>query len=328
MPDDDAIEIKVPKFLHGNFTEEMRKNPWIISTLVFLILSLVLIGNSLWGTKFSVSSGTVSPTSAGNALVNFLNENTNSSVSLKDVSTESGLYKININYQGQTVPLYTTTDGKFFIQNLVPFSQLDNSNSNSGENTEADVNVFLNDNSLYPSLGPKDATITVIEFSDFQCPFCAIASGLPSWISTAAAQYGDLLGAAQKIQNLAEQGKLKFVYVSMSFLGKESVYAAEAGLCANEQGKFFEMHDAIFAAHDSKENNGKYNKDKLEILAKGISGIDSVKFKTCLEEDKYLSAVQQIAQESSKFAQGTPTFYGNGKQVSASWTAIEREIGA
>ena len=156
--------------------------------------------------------------------------------------------------------------------------------------------------------------------------FEAMASGLPSWTADYSSQYGDLIGAGQKIQNLAEQGKLRFVYVSMSFLGKESVYAAEAGLCANEQGKFFEMHDAIFAAHDSKENNGKYNKDKLEILAKKISGLDNAKFNTCLEEDKYLSAVQQIAQESSKFAQGTPTFYVNGKQVSASWSEIEREI--
>ncbi|MBI4116630.1 thioredoxin domain-containing protein [Candidatus Pacearchaeota archaeon] len=326
MPDDEVIEIKVPKFFHGDFTENMRKNPWIVSTLVFLILSLVLMGNSLWGTKLSTSFGTVSPNSAGNALVDFLNQNTNSSVSLKSVSTESGLYKINLDYQGQIVPLYTTTDGKFLIQNLVPLS-LDNSNSNSGENKGADAGVFLNNPSLYPSLGPQDAETTVIEFSDFQCPFCAMASGLPLWISQYQSQYGDLLGAAKKVQDLAEQGKLKFVYVSMSFLGQESVYAAEAGLCANEQGKFWEMHDAIFTAQTQGENNGKFNKDKLEIIANSVSGIDKAKFKTCLESDKELSDVQKIAQESGSIVQGTPMFFVNGKQVQASWSAIEKEIG-
>ncbi len=325
MSDDEVIEIKVPKFFHGDFTENMRKNPWIISTLVFLILSLVLMGNSLFAGKLSASSETISPTAAGNALVDFLNENTNSGISLKDVSTESGLYKINLDYQGQIVPLYTTTDGKFLIQNLMPISS--DGNSDNNENAGEDINVFLDNPFLYPSLGPNDAETTVIEFSDFQCPFCAMASGLPSWISQYQSQYNDLIGVAKKVQDLAKQGEIRFVYVSMSFLGQESIYAAEAGLCANEQGKFFEMHDAIFTAHDSKENNGKYNKDKLEILANSISGLDKVKFKKCLEDDKYLSVVQQIAQESRSFAQGTPMFYVNGKKISSSWSEIEREIG-
>ena len=322
--EEETIEIKVPRFLQGNFTQNLRKNSWIAMTFVFGFFLFLTLGNNLF---FSSPSGSVDKNAAAQNLLDFLEDSTNSTVTLEDVSSESGLYKINVNYQGQTIPLYTTTDGKFLVQNLVPLSSNANSNSNDGGNIGADISVFLNNLSLYPSLGPKDAKTIVIEFSDFQCPFCAMASGLPSWTADYSSQYGDLIGAGQKIQNLAEQGKLRIVYVSMSFLGKESVYAAEAGLCANEQGKFFEMHDAIFAAHDSKENNGKYNKDKLEILAKKISGLDNAKFNTCLEEDKYLSAVQQIAQESSKFAQGTPTFYVNGKQISASWTAIEREIG-
>lgn len=326
MSEEETIEIKVPKFFHGDFTEKLRKNPWIVATFVFGIILALIFANSFFS---PFSFGSSSPSAAAQNLISFLNENTNSTVALENVSAESGLYKVNVNYQGQIITLYTTIDGKFLIQNLVPLSSSGNSNSggNTG-NTGADVSIFLSDSVLYPSLGPNDAKITVIEFSDFQCPFCAMASGLPSWTSTYSSKYGDLIGAAQKIQQLAQQGKLKFVYVSMSFLGQESVYAAEAGLCANEQGKFFEMHDAIFTSHDSKENNGKYNKDKLEILANGISGIDKAKFKACLEDDKYLSAVQQIGAEASKVTSGTPTFYVNGKQVSASWTALQAAIGA
>jgi len=202
-------------------------------------------------------------------------------------------------------------------------------NTGTGNTAPADVSAFLNNPSLYPSLGPSDAKTTVIEFSDFQCPFCGMASGLPSWTSQyATSQYADLMGAAGKVEQMAQQGKLKFVYVSMSFLGQESVYAAEAGLCANEQKKFWEMHDAIFTAQTQGENTGKYSKDKLEIIAKDISGLDASKFNDCLEKDKYLSTVQQVGAQASTAAQGTPMFYVNGKQVSSSWNAIQAAIGA
>jgi protein-disulfide isomerase len=201
----------------------------------------------------------------------------------------------------------------------------------SGQST--DVNVFLTDSSLYPSLGPADAKTTVIEFSDFQCPFCALASGLPPWSTTAQSQYGDLIGAAQKVQEKAQNGELRFIYVSMSFLDdnsptKESDWAAEAGLCANEQGKFWEMHDAIFTAHDSKENNGKYSKDNLKKLAANINGIDTTKFNDCLDKDKYASAIKQISTDASKVVQGTPAFFVNGKQVQPSWQKLSAAIGS
>lgn len=318
---EEVIEIKVPKFLKIG---HLRKNPWIISTIVFGILSAVLIFNSFYGTSFS--GGAISANQAGEKIAKFLSDNAGVQVNIGDVSVESGMYKVNLDYQGGLIPIYVTRDGKYFIQSPVSLDEKP-SGSGSSDGASADVGAFLNNPSLYPSLGPSDAKNVVIEFSDFQCPFCAIASGLPSWVGTATSQYGDLLGAAGKVEKMAQEGKLKFVYVSMSFLGQESVYAAEAGLCANEQGKFWEMHDAIFTAQTQGENNGKYNKDNLEIIANGVSGLDQSKFKACLEGDKYLSAVQKINGEASKAAQGTPTFYVNGKQVSASWTAIEKEIG-
>jgi protein-disulfide isomerase len=204
-------------------------------------------------------------------------------------------------------------------------------NNTNGNPPIGDVNLdaFISNPSLYPSLGPDSAKDVVIEFSDFQCPYCALASGLPDWVSGSQyqSQYGDLIGSAQKVQQMAEDGKLRFIYVPMSFLGQESVYAAEAALCANEQGKFWEMHDAIFTAHDSKENNGKYSKDKLKIIAKGIAGLDATKFNSCLDTDKELSNVQTVTSQSRTAATGTPTFYVNGAKMSASWTQISAALG-
>lgn len=194
--------------------------------------------------------------------------------------------------------------------------------ANTEGNSAGDLSAFEN-SALYPSLGPKDAKTTVIEFSDFQCPYCALASGLPTWISQYS-QYADLIGSAGKIEEMAINGELRFIYVSMSFLGPESVYAAQAGLCANDQEKFWEMHDAIFQASDGpSENTGKYSIENLEALASGIKEIDTAKFNECLESEKHAQDVQTIAaQAKAAGVSGTPTFIVNGQKVSASWNSL------
>ncbi len=204
-----------------------------------------------------------------------------------------------------------------------------NTGSNNGNTAAADVSVFTKNPDLFPSLGPDNAQHTVIEFADFQCPYCALASGFPSWTSQYASQYSDLIGAAGKAEDLAKQGQIKFVYVPMSFLGQESVYAAQAAYCAENQGKFWEMHDAIFAASDGpSEETGKYSIANLKIIAQGISGLDTSKFNNCLDNNDTLQAVQQAASYASQAVSGTPAFFVDGKQVSASWSAISAAIGA
>ncbi len=187
------------------------------------------------------------------------------------------------------------------------------------------MDVFESDSTLYPSLGPENADTVVLEFSDFQCPYCTMASGLPAWTSQYQAQYGDLIGAAENLKELANKGEIRFIYVSMSFLGAESVYAAEAGLCANEQDKFWEMHDKIFGASTGpSENDGKYTKDNLKTLASGISGLNTAKFNDCLDSSKYVSSVQKAGQAAGAAGvSGTPTFVVNGQKVPSSWAAIQ-----
>jgi len=165
---EDTIEIKIPKIN----IEKIRRNPWIISTLVFVILSLVLIWNSYSGS--SLGNTGVSETVAGENLVKFLKDNAGVQVTVKDISSANGLYKLDVDYQGNPVTLYMTKDGNYLIQSLTPLSS---SSGDTGNTGAANVDVFLDNPSLYPSLGPSDAKTTVIEFSDFQCPFC----GKPIW---------------------------------------------------------------------------------------------------------------------------------------------------
>lgn len=181
---------------------------------------------------------------------------------------------------------------------------------------QIDTSAFTSDPSLYPSLGPQNSQNTVIEFSDFQCPYCGIDSGLPSWSSQYTNQKDS--GIAGKIENAANQGKLRFISVTMSFLGQGSVYAAEAALCANDQGKFWEMHDAIFSNQVPPTQEGtQFTKQELEGIGTNINGLNQTEFTNCLETDAHTFDVQKISSEAGNVGiQGTPTFVLNGKILS------------
>lgn len=302
--------------------EKKKLSTWQITTIVFAGLFLLAVFN-----VFSFSGSTTKVT--GNA-VGFINENlldSGSQAVLINSEKTDGVIKATLNIDGQIMEAYISPDGGLLFPTAIPLTgdvALDNTQSTA--QPSAGILEVSASNGI--SLGPEDAEITVTEFSDFQCPFCAMASGLPLWTADYQSQYSDLIGSAKKIQDLAKEGKLKFVYVPMSFLGQESVYSAQAALCADEQGKFWEMHDALFMAHDSKENNGKFNKDKLEIIAQGIDGLDTTSFNDCLDNDETLLAVQEANQvANSAGVTGTPSFFVNGQKVSSSWSALSVAIG-
>lgn len=205
--------------------------------------------------------------------------------------------------------------------------------SGSNGNVIADNSVgtgdfsFISDSSLYPFIGSEDAKVTVIEFYDFQCPYCALVSGLPEFAKQYSAQYANLIGSEQKLRVLADDGKIRFVLGTMSFLGAESGYSAEAFICANEQEKALEMYDQIFTAHDGKENNGKYTKDKLKRLAINIGGLDQIKFASCLDSSKYAQDVQKLnTNANGAGVTGTPTFIINGVVSSGSWDELSAKL--
>lgn len=140
-----------------------------------------------------------------------------------------------------------------------------------------------------PQRGPADAPVTIVEFSDFQCPFCKRAQGV--------------------IQQLRDryptQVSWRFKDLPLNSIHPAAQSAAEAARCAGDQGKFWEYRDALFEA-------GQITEDMHKGVAESL-GLDSAPFLECLESNKYSEAVQADSLEAQKLGiSGTPTFVVNG----------------
>ena len=143
-----------------------------------------------------------------------------------------------------------------------------------------------------PSIGPANAKVTIVEYSDFQCPFCN-------------------RGATTVKQLLKEyKGKIRVVFkhFPLSF-HKDAHLAAQASMAAHEQGKFWPYHDKLFA------NIRNLKKNDLIRYARDLK-LDIGKFKAALDSGKYKKYVDKdLASASSAGANGTPTFIINGNKV-------------
>lgn len=147
------------------------------------------------------------------------------------------------------------------------------------------------------SWGPANAPIQVQEWLDYQCPACAAYNR----------NYEQGV-----IDAFAKTGKVHYEVRSMSFIGQESVDAAQAALCAADQNKFWQMHNSLYS-NQGTENSGNLSKDRLKSLAAAI-GLDTQTFNTCLDSGKYASKVTQEQSEGDKLGVNqTPTFVVNGK---------------
>ena len=148
------------------------------------------------------------------------------------------------------------------------------------------VEIDAND----PILGNKNAEISIIEFSDFQCPFCErVASG-------ALADF--------KKSNYFTDGKVNLIYKQfpLNNIHSYAQKSAEASLCAKEQEKFWEYHDLLFA------NQELLDDASLKTYAQQLK-LDSVKFNNCLDTDEKEAEVKKETQQGIKAGgQGTPYF--------------------
>lgn len=150
-----------------------------------------------------------------------------------------------------------------------------------------------------PPLGDENAPITLIEFSDFQCPFCA------SFFTNT-----EMIFRSE----LIETGKMKIYWRDFAFLGPESELAAEAARCANDQDQFWQYHDLLFLSQ-GEENQGEFNKNSLGELADGL-GLDREQFDQCLDSNKYRDAVREDTRVGRDLGiQGTPTVFINGERI-------------
>jgi protein-disulfide isomerase len=144
-----------------------------------------------------------------------------------------------------------------------------------------------------PTRGPKNAPITVVLFSDFQCPFCSRVE--PS------------IAELEK----ALPGKVRVAWKNYPLpFHNNAKPAAEAALAANEQGKFWEMHEILF------KNQQALSGADLEKYAKEI-GLDMAKFKAAIDSHKFAAQVEaDTKQGSSLGVEGTPAAFVNGRLVS------------
>lgn len=153
-----------------------------------------------------------------------------------------------------------------------------------------------------PSLGNKNAKVTVIEFSDYQCPFCRTF-----WKES----------FSQLKKEYIDTGKIKFVYrdypLSFHPMAEPS---AQAGECADDQGKYWEFHDKIFGEQDKKgQGTVTYTVQELKLWASQI-GLNQTKFNQCLDSGKYKAEVQKDFDDgNSAGVSGTPTTFINGRSL-------------
>lgn len=154
-----------------------------------------------------------------------------------------------------------------------------------------------------PAKGDSNAPVTMVEFSDFQCPFCGqfYSQTLPS-----------------VMQNYIDSGKVKLVYKNMPLvnLHPNAMAAAMAADCANEQGKFWEYHNKLFDGQASWSSLAGTDATKIfKQYAAGL-GLDTNNFNSCVDSSKYSGKVNKDLQDGSSYGvTGTPTFFiGNDKK--------------
>lgn len=156
-----------------------------------------------------------------------------------------------------------------------------------------------------PAFGPESATVTIVEFSDFECPYCSKAATVTTQLKE---KYGD---------------KVRFVFrqFPLSF-HKNAQGAAEASMAAHAQGKFWEYHDLMF------KNQRELSPEALEGYAKQL-GLNVAQFKQELESHKYAEQVKKDIELGTQVAvNGTPTLFINGARVSnpTDFAAVSQEI--
>lgn len=178
------------------------------------------------------------------------------------------------------------------------------------------------------AMGDPNAPVTIVEYSDFQCPYC-----IRFWENT----------ETQIVEEYVKTGKVYFIYRSMGNfvsrdVGTESQDAAHAAYCAGDENKYWEYHDMLFTNWNG-ENQGAFSRKRLDAFAKAL-GLDTAAFKTCMDAGKYMDMVQQDGVDGERDittapnydgqGYGTPSFIVNGRLIGGAqpFEVFQQEIEA
>jgi len=153
--------------------------------------------------------------------------------------------------------------------------------------------LSLDTRSGSPVLGDASSPVTIVEFGDYQCPFCK------RWNE-------NTKPAIEK--NLIETGKVSLIYVDFPIIGPDSMTIHVGSYCAAEQGLYWEYHNFVYA-NQGHENDGWARSKNLKLLVSGIDGLNTDSFNECLDSKKYEQRIndnKKIASDAG--ARSTPTF--------------------
>jgi protein-disulfide isomerase len=164
----------------------------------------------------------------------------------------------------------------------------------------------------FPTRGPADAPVTIVEFSDFHCPYCR---AVQPTLTALLAKY-------------PKQVRLVYRHLPLDGLHPQARRASEASWCANEQGKFWAFHDRVYAG--ASEANDAVLKQYAT-----AAGLDLAAFDTCLASGRAKGPIQQDVEEGQKYGvNGTPGFFINGRFMSGNLpldtfvSLVEDELGS
>ncbi len=219
------------------------------------------------------------------------------------------LYKITLAVAGQSIDSYVTKDGNlFFPQGLNTNEAIPGKEEKLSGNDAQAIEVSVDDDD--PVLGSANAPVTLVEFSDFQCPFCKKANDESLKLV---------------VKNYVETGKVKMVYKYFPLeFHPEAEPAALAAACAEEQNKFWEYRDLLFV-NQAELSDANYKKWAEDL------DLDTEQFNDCYKGLKYLEAVKKDMADGQKYGvSGTPAFFVNGKMINGAqpYAAFETEIEA
>ncbi len=279
---------------------------WKLLTGILLILLVVSVFTGGFNMDGAVTSEGITLAEAEGKVLDYVNTNLLQApftAELESSEDAGSLYKLTILVAGQKVDSYITKDGKIFFPQGFQLDEI----SQAATTESAKLDVSIDDDAVK---GNADAPITIVEFSEFQCPFCK--------------KFFDET-YLQIVKDYVDTGKVKYVFRDFPLeFHPNAQKAAEAAECAGEQGKYWEMHDALFT-----------NQDKLDIVslksyAKELK-LNTVKFDACLDNGDMAEEVKKDAVDGQSYGvSGTPAFFINGKLISGAmpYSAFVTEIEA
>ena len=263
---------------------------WLSIILSVLLVAILFIDDINFITGKNIDE-------AAKKAVDLINQNQEGvNAQLVDVKKLDDLYQVDISVLGEVYEAYLSNDGKLFFPQAV---ELETYEAPDAQNTDVQAqnqqvnSVDADDDAFF---GDENAPVTIIEFSDYQCPFCE-----RFWSETLPSIKSEYI----------DTGKVKFVYrdFPLNALHPMAESAALAAECAGEQGDeaYFKYHDKIF------ENQQSLSVENLKKWAKELGyNIDS-----CLDSKKYLSEVNgDLSDGQSAGISGTPGFLINGIKLS------------